>query len=193
MYSATLIAKQGWTGRLVYPDLFDQFVSVGDIPDQDVLAVITILRSEGSIPAADYIQKIMGDVRHYARLYRLAALCLETPHLVLMRRKCPACGHVWDGELKTCDQCMEVKSVAIPDRNEGEIGPRDLTVLDLIAIHNDFFWTKATAIGPADAHITGGAAELAHAGNGIRDDAGHVDGDHRSEASVQPEPMLSVG
>lgn len=194
MYTAEIVfTKTGARGILVYPDFYDLFTQVGDLPDQDTLAVIQMLRGEGGLPKQDYLQKIIGDVHHYTRLYRLAALCFYEPRLILMRRKCQDCGRTWDGEIKTCEQCASGNSRAISDRNAGEIGPRDLTIHDLIAIQDYFFHTAATEISPADAHDIGGPTESLLSSGGVPHDASSINASVRAGTGDLVEPLLPVG
>lgn len=187
MYTAEIVFKNGVRGTLAYPDAYDLFVSAGDVPDQDVIAVIELLRGEGSLPKQNMLERMQGDIRHYTRLYRLAALCILEPRLVLMRRKCPDCGHTWDGEIKSCDNCMSVDSRVVHDRAAGELSPRDLTFLDLIAIQREFFWSATATISPFAAQDAGGAADVVHTGRDIPYDTGAIAGDSGADVGDQPE------
>lgn len=193
MYAAPIVFKNGMAGRLVYPDFYDRLMAVGDVPDPDVIAVMELLRGEGSLPKQNLLDKVQSDTRHYLRLYRLAALCLDSPRLILMRRKCGACGHGWDGDLKTCDHCMSADTTIVHERNAGEIGPRDLTIFDLVSIHQDFFWSAAATIGPMPAEDTGGATDALWAGGDVPHDAGGAAAHNGTGSGDQPERVLPAG
>jgi len=171
MHTATMPLSDGRTARLVRPDFYELLTGVGEIPSPEISAVLQLLDRSGAIPRADLIQRLKASAEHYQRLYHMAALCLEWPRLVLVRRRCTACNHVWDDGTKQCPACMSDAVATVAERSADELGPRDLALNEVAAIYTDFFLGESPAVRPAPA----------------ADDARGVSGDARGSKRLRPD------
>lgn len=187
MHSATIELPDGRQARLTMPDFFAMLMEVGEIPSPEVAAVLQLLNGSGALPRPDLITRLKADADHYARLYQLAALCLEWPRLVLMRRRCRDCGHTWDTLSRQCTACLSDASDRDDRRTADELAPRDLPFLIIQDIYTDFFLGTAARIRPAaPAKDTRGPERAAPAGDDVSPVAEPVSADSGSAQSVQP-------
>ena len=106
----TLTLSGGRRVNVVMPDLYALLATVGHVPSPAVAAVIRLLDLSGSLDAPNELQQLTYKIQQVRGMYELAALCIETPRLVLK-----------DAE-----------------RGAGELGPTDLTYDDLWKIYGFF-------------------------------------------------------
>jgi hypothetical protein len=153
------------TGRIVtltMPDLYSIMASVGRVPSPHIAAVLDLLIQDKAYTpegaSADVYIRKRDEVRGR---YALAALCLVSPRLVLDRA---------------------------PKPEEDEIGPGDLSWVELEAIHLGWFqyWRTPDARRVSDPADADGAQEPPPAGDDVPDDAKRIPRGRRAARQVRP-------
>lgn len=143
MRTADMTLSGGRVVQLAMPDMYTILATNGRAPNPGMAAVLRLLDGVGALPETNLLQRQTAQAEFYRGLYEIAALCLQTPRLVL------------NGE------------EAGPD----DITPRDLSFNDVQTIYYSFFRTDAPATrsGPDDAIISAISAGIL-AGGGTVDD-----------------------
>lgn len=152
MTTAVEILPSGRVVALEMPDLYGILATVGRVPSQHMIDVLNLLVADGAwSPAEADADKYLSKRNTIRGYYAVAALCLQSPRLILDRAPNPAAD---------------------------EIGPTDLNWRDVEAVYHGFFrgWmltAPAEPAGPADAGRAAGAAPDVQ---GVRDNAEPVSG-----------------
>lgn len=135
----------GVEAKVQMPNLYAILATVGAVPSQAMIEVLTLLDQEGvALAGVDEGQKFLRIRNNIRGMYAMASLILVEPRLVLDK-----------------------------DPGEGEIGPRDLSLTDVEALYWRYFrgGYRPPPRSPADPADPDGAEEPTSYGGDLRDTA----------------------